>query len=50
MNKYYYIDIDSLHNTLAKKDTITVYYNNGLNKIQREYKIGQDIPTVITID
>lgn len=49
-NNIYYILIDSLKWSATKTKTIEIKYSNGLNNIQRQYKIGEDIPTLINLE
>jgi len=48
-NTVYYLQLN-LQWVKTKGNTIEATYYNGLNKIRREYKIGEEIPTVIDID
>lgn len=48
-NPIYYLQL-TLRWTKAKRNIITATYNNGLRSIEREFAIGDVIPTVINID
>ena len=49
-NKIFYIILESITHPHRQKDKIEASYTNGIDKITKAYKIGEDIKTIINID